>query len=115
MLAAVASAASARAMRLLSLSLSLSLPLSLAHTSIHSHASRPSPPPFSCARLSPAPRPSPPPLRCQVSYRDLSEHSPTLAIWLADAPKDMLEIFDEVANDVVIGSDYFPAYKVTST
>jgi len=44
----------------------------------------------------------------EVSYKDLSEHSPTLAIWLADAPRDMLEIFDEIVNAVV--RDDFPAY-----
>lgn len=32
----------------------------------------------------------------QVSYIDLSKAVPILAIWLADVPKDMLEIMDEV-------------------
>ena len=32
----------------------------------------------------------------QVSYVHLSENVPILAIWLADAPTEMLEIFDEV-------------------
>jgi DNA replication licensing factor MCM2 len=47
----------------------------------------------------------------EVSYRHLVEHSPTIAVWLADAPKEMLEIFDEVANDVVVDEDHFPSYK----
>jgi hypothetical protein len=32
----------------------------------------------------------------QVSYLHLSKAVPILAIWLADAPKDMLELMDEV-------------------
>jgi DNA replication licensing factor MCM2 len=47
----------------------------------------------------------------KVSYRDLSEHSPILAIWLADAPKAMLQIFDEVANEVVVTAEHFPEYR----
>lgn len=31
-----------------------------------------------------------------ISYLHLSHHSPILAIWLADVPKQMLELFDEV-------------------
>lgn len=31
-----------------------------------------------------------------MSYIDLSKAVPILAIWLADVPKDMLEIMDEV-------------------
>jgi hypothetical protein len=34
----------------------------------------------------------------QVSYLHLSKAVPILAIWLADAPKDMLELMDEVVN-----------------
>lgn len=34
----------------------------------------------------------------QVSYIDLSKAVPILAIWLADVPKDMLEIMDEVTK-----------------
>ncbi len=32
-----------------------------------------------------------------VSYLHLSHDKPVLAIWLADVPKAMLEMFDEVA------------------
>lgn len=35
-------------------------------------------------------------IAAQVSYIDLSKAVPILAIWLADVPKDMLEIMDEV-------------------
>ena len=38
----------------------------------------------------------------EVSYLHLSRHTPLLAIWLADAPKDMLAIFNEVTGDVVL-------------
>ena len=38
---------------------------------------------------------------CEVSYLDLSKAHPTLAIWLADAPQDMLAVFDEVLLGVV--------------
>ncbi|CAN0067790.1 unnamed protein product, partial [Ectocarpus fasciculatus] len=44
----------------------------------------------------------------QVSYIDLSKAVPILAIWLADVPKDMLEIMDEVTNAVVLRA--FPEY-----
>ena len=37
----------------------------------------------------------------QVSYIDLSKAVPILAIWLADVPKDMLEIMDEVCGTYV--------------
>ncbi|CAM9551914.1 unnamed protein product, partial [Sphacelaria rigidula] len=43
-----------------------------------------------------------------VSYIDLSKAVPILAIWLADVPKDMLEIMDEVTNAVVLKA--FPEY-----
>ena len=36
-----------------------------------------------------------------VSYVHLGEKVPTLAIWLADAPQDMLQIFNEVAKEVI--------------
>jgi hypothetical protein len=36
-----------------------------------------------------------------ISYLHLSHHSPVLAIWLADVPKLMLEMFDEVATSYV--------------
>jgi DNA replication licensing factor MCM2 len=38
----------------------------------------------------------------EVSYVHLSTEVPTLAIWLADAPKGMLEVFNEVATAVVL-------------
>ncbi|CAM9343704.1 unnamed protein product [Ascophyllum nodosum] len=44
----------------------------------------------------------------EVSYIDLSKAVPILAIWLADVPKDMLEIMDEVTNTVVLKA--FPEY-----
>lgn len=33
-----------------------------------------------------------------MSYIDLSKAVPILAIWLADVPKDMLEVMDEVTR-----------------
>ena len=36
----------------------------------------------------------------EVSYLHLSRAAPILAIWTADAPKDMLEIFNEVTLQV---------------
>lgn len=38
----------------------------------------------------------------EVSYLHLSRAAPILAIWTADAPKDMLEIFNEVTLQVTI-------------
>ena len=38
----------------------------------------------------------------------MSRAAPILAIWTADAPKDMLEIFDEVTLQVVL--EVFPDY-----
>jgi DNA replication licensing factor MCM2 len=35
---------------------------------------------------------------------------PILAIWIADAPRDIIEIFDEVANELVLSSEHFPDY-----
>ncbi len=32
----------------------------------------------------------------EIDYQDLVKAHPILAMWLVDAPKDMLEIFDEV-------------------
>ena len=43
-----------------------------------------------------------------ISYLHLSRFAPTLAIWLADAPRPMLELFDAVAKDVVRAR--FPDY-----
>ena len=37
-----------------------------------------------------------------VSYLDLSSDKPTLAIWLADLPKEILGLFDEVAQKIVL-------------
>ena len=45
-----------------------------------------------------------------VSFAHLGEANAQLAIWLADYPKDMLEIFDEVLSDVVRSEGYFPNY-----
>lgn len=44
----------------------------------------------------------------QVSYLHLSRAQPILAIWLADAPREMLELMDEVVTAVVTRA--FPAY-----
>eukprot|EP00968_Pinguiococcus_pyrenoidosus_P029054 scaffold8278_cov258-Pinguiococcus_pyrenoidosus.AAC.2 len=46
----------------------------------------------------------------EVSYVHLSQEAPILGIWLADAPKDMLEIFDEVLEELV--RDRFPEYSL---
>ncbi|CAM9707302.1 unnamed protein product [Chrysoparadoxa australica] len=45
----------------------------------------------------------------EVSYLDLSKAVPQIAVWLADEPKDMLQILDEVANKVVL--QQFPEYQ----
>lgn len=45
----------------------------------------------------------------EVSYMHLSQDQATLAIWLADIPKTMLKIFDEVAKGVVLSK--FPDYS----
>lgn len=44
----------------------------------------------------------------EVSYLHLSQDVPILAIWVADAPKEMLQLFDEAAMDVV--KIMFPVY-----
>ncbi|CAM9609743.1 unnamed protein product [Phaeothamnion confervicola] len=44
----------------------------------------------------------------EVSYPDLCLFAPVLAVWLADAPKDMIEIMDEVARAVVLR--LYPSY-----
>jgi len=46
----------------------------------------------------------------EISYQALSSKVPILAIWVADAPRDIIEIFDEVANELVLSSDHFPKY-----
>ena len=45
----------------------------------------------------------------QVSYVHLGEHDAILAIWLADVPKDMIQIFDEVLKEEVLAA--FPHYQ----
>uniref|UniRef100_A0A7S3D6T3 DNA replication licensing factor MCM2 n=1 Tax=Palpitomonas bilix TaxID=652834 RepID=A0A7S3D6T3_9EUKA len=45
----------------------------------------------------------------EVSYAHLSRGAPIMAIWLADAPRPILEIFEEVAWKVV--THYFPNYE----
>jgi DNA replication licensing factor MCM2 len=45
-----------------------------------------------------------------VSYLDLSHEQPTLAVWLADAPTEILEAFDEALGMVV--RQLFPHYHV---
>lgn len=49
----------------------------------------------------------------EVSYVHLGDEVPILAIWLADVPKDMIDIFDEVLEDIV--KDEFPYYSQIST
>ena len=49
----------------------------------------------------------------EVSYVHLGDDVPILAIWLADVPKDMIEIFDEVLEDIV--KQEFPYYNKIST
>lgn len=49
----------------------------------------------------------------EVSYLHLGDEVPILAIWLADVPKDMIEIFDEVLEDIV--KREFPYYSQIST
>jgi DNA replication licensing factor MCM2 len=36
----------------------------------------------------------------EVSYLHLAEQEPTIAAWLADAPMEILPIFDEVSMQV---------------
>jgi DNA replication licensing factor MCM2 len=45
----------------------------------------------------------------EISYTSLSIFAPTLAIWLADVPKIMLEIFNEGSKEVV--NEYYPDYN----
>lgn len=44
----------------------------------------------------------------EVSFLHLSDALPILGLWLTDAPRDVLEIFDEVAKEVVLAR--FPDY-----
>lgn len=45
----------------------------------------------------------------EVKYTDLSSESATLAIWVVDAPEEMIKILDEVATSVVF--KFYPMYK----
>jgi DNA replication licensing factor MCM2 len=45
----------------------------------------------------------------EVSYHDLATREPMLAIWVADAPADMLELFNEVAKSEAL--KLYPAYE----
>ncbi len=44
----------------------------------------------------------------EVSYTNLSSEMPLLAIWLAEDPRDMLDLMDEVATRLVVR--HFPEY-----
>lgn len=44
----------------------------------------------------------------EVSYIDLGECAPILAIWLADVPRDMIKMFDEVLQNIIRRD--FPGY-----
>lgn len=44
----------------------------------------------------------------EISYGHLAEMQSLLAIWLTDVPRDMLQIFDEVLQSVVLAD--FPHY-----
>ncbi|KAM3574659.1 hypothetical protein VYU27_003385 [Nannochloropsis oceanica] len=45
----------------------------------------------------------------EVHYEVLRQEQATLALWLMDAPEDILEVFDEVANEVVL--KHYKHYK----
>ena len=45
----------------------------------------------------------------EVSYTDLGDMVPTLAIWLADAPREIFKLFNEALMEVVL--DHFPEYR----
>jgi hypothetical protein len=49
----------------------------------------------------------------EVSYGHLAEMQSLLAIWLTDVPRDMLKIFDDVLQSVVL--DAFPHYSKVLT
>ena len=44
----------------------------------------------------------------EVSYLHLAEREPILAVWVADAPADMLAMFDEVAKQEAL--KLYPSY-----
>jgi len=48
----------------------------------------------------------------EISYAHLADMQSLLAIWLTDVPKDMLQIFDEVLQTVVLAD--FPHYNKVS-
>lgn len=50
----------------------------------------------------------------EVSYVDLSETNPILALWLFEAPAPMLEIFDEAAFQIITSPSLFPKYSEIS-
>jgi DNA replication licensing factor MCM2 len=45
----------------------------------------------------------------EVSYGHIAKVQSLLAIWLTDVPRDMLQIFDEVLQSVVLAD--FPHYS----
>jgi DNA replication licensing factor MCM2 len=45
----------------------------------------------------------------EIVFNNLSQKFPTLAIWLAEEPKLMLDIINHVASDVV--SEVYPDYN----
>jgi DNA replication licensing factor MCM2 len=45
----------------------------------------------------------------EVSYADLSERYQVLAVWIADVPRVLLEIFHKAAREVVL--DDFPDFS----
>ncbi|PNW80981.1 hypothetical protein CHLRE_07g338000v5 [Chlamydomonas reinhardtii] len=50
----------------------------------------------------------------ELDYAHWAEFQPTLSIWLADAPKQMMEYLDEAATEVVekvFSSEFFDAFK----
>ena len=45
----------------------------------------------------------------EVLFTDLAEMQSLLGIWLIDAPRELLVIFDEALHDIVL--DFFPHYS----
>ena len=45
----------------------------------------------------------------EVNFTHLSDKQPTLAIWLAEEPAEMLPVLNEVASDIV--SEVYPDYN----
>ena len=48
----------------------------------------------------------------EIDWRHLSTIYPHLAVWVADCPTEMLEIFDEICLEVVLAQ--FPYYRNVS-